>query len=650
LKEQYRWEKRELTTELKQLKKNLRVLKTSKTRLQRSLEAMMEAEQNHRNDLQELKVANKKLQEQHNAEVEAMQLSHASDMKILETNNRELKDKLRVLESVLTRLNEYLDTKVKTEEDLRKELQAIEATNKKLQEQHNAEMEAMQLSHAREKKKLLERNKLLKNDLRVLKISNTRQKKGLDTKVKTEEDLRKELQAIEATNKKLQEQHNAEMEAMQLSHANDMKILETNNRELNDKLRALESANTRLNEYLDTKVKIEEDLRKELQAIQATKKKVREQHNSEMDMKILEARKSRVAADNTQCGKQQIQRGGISDKAENSLNGFDLIDFLGKGDFGTVVLAERKGLGEPKQLYAIKAIQKLSSFRSYIIRQAMVEKDALILASGHPFIVTLHSCFQNEAYFFLVMDYVDGGDLMQQKLRLWTFSEIKTQFYAAEITLALQFLHKQGIVHRDLKPANVLIGSDGHCKVTDFGLAKLGLFDDCQTWSRCGTQRYMAPEMVKGSPYGKSVDWWALGIMIYEMLVGTHPYIYNGEVEDDMDDWIVSGRVVYPKRMSRAAVSLVTNLLIREPTERLGANGSVDTIRKHPFFEGLDWVALEEKRVAPPDKPILMPRKLIDHTKTFRDLIRPAKRWKYTEHQECAGFSFKNPQHTGKKN
>jgi serine/threonine protein kinase len=508
LKEKYFWEKRELTTEIKQWKKNLRLLKTSNTNLQRCHEASMQAEKDHRNDLQELEIANKKLQE---------------------------------------------------------------------------EMQVMEQSQAREKKTLLERNKLLKNDLRVMK-------RDLYRKVKIEEDLRKKLQAIEATNKELQEKHYAEMDAMQLSHASDMKILEKSNRELKDKLRALVSANT----------------------IQGH-----------------------------QCGKQQIQRSGISDEAENSLNAFDLIRILGQGGFGTVILAKRKVLGRPKQLYAIKVIKKSSFSSSMEVRQTIVEKDALMLASAHPFIVTLHSCFQNQANMFFVMDYVDGGDLREQLDQLGMFSERRTQFYAAEIILALQFLHKHGIVHRDLKLENVLVGSDGHCKVSDLGSAKLGLFDVCLNLEHCGTGYYRAPEIFQDLYFGQGVDWWALGIMIYEMLVGIHPYFSNDQ-EAELNDWIIGGQVVYPKHMSPAAVSLVTKLLMKEPTERLGANGSADTIRKHPFFRRLDWVALKEKRVEPPEKPVKIRRKRIAHKPIFDNLEKPCKIRKCIDPNQFTGFTFIN--------
>ena len=557
LKEQHRWEKTELTTQIKQLKKNLRALKVTNTRLQRSLDARMQAEEDHRKVLQELEV-----------------------------------------------------------------------TNNKLQEEHLAEMQITELTHRREKKILVQRNKLLKNDLRSLKMSNSRLKRNLDTKEKTQEELQKKMQAVKVANNKLQEEH-AEMQVTELSHRRENQILVQRNKLLKNDLRSLKMSITKLKRNLDKKEKTEDALREELQAV-----------------------KSRVAANNMQlagncsapqchqCGKQQIQRGGIGDVAEVSVNGYDLIRILGEGSYGTVVLAKRKVLGEREELYAIKAIRKNNFSMFSEMCQTIAEKEALILASPHPFIVNLHSCFQNEANLFLVMDYVSGGDLFKQLQELGTFSERRTQFYAAEIILALQFLHKHGIVHRDIKLENVLVGSDGHCKVSDLGLAKLGLFNGGTTNTLCGTPQYMAPEILLGSPYGKAVDWWALGIMIYEMLTGYLPFCSDNR--EQLNYNIVTGKVHYPRSMSPAAVSLVTKLLVKDPKKRLGAGRSIDTIRKHPFFKGLDWVALQEKRVEPPEKPVNIPQETEGHNRKFSKLLKRSKKPKRINPHQFSGFSYIN--------
>ncbi|GFG32399.1 hypothetical protein Cfor_05292, partial [Coptotermes formosanus] len=211
-------------------------------------------------------------------------------------------------------------------------------------------------------------------------------------------------------------------------------------------------------------------------------------------------------------------------------------------------------------------------------------------------------------HLFFVMEYVGGGDLMGLLHEVeGGFTEKRTQFYAAEITLAVEFLHRHGILHRDLKLENVLVGSDGHCRVADLGLTKLGVFGRDKTSSCVGTPIYMAPEIMQDLPYGHAVDWWALGIMIYEMLVGHPPFDDDaGDAADasqTLQYKIVNCEVDFPEGMSLASVSVVRNLLKKDPAKRLGTRGSADKIRQHRFFKGIDWQALLDKRVDPPEKP-----------------------------------------------
>jgi serine/threonine protein kinase len=578
----YYSKKREVTTKIEQLKKKLRNLK--------------EAEEKCRYDVQELEVANKRLLEEHYAE-----------KKILLERNKVLKNDLRARKLSSSRLKKRLDTKVKAEDELRKELQAIQVANKEQQEELYSEMRNMKLQHRRDKQTLEQRNKVLKHDLRIFKISNTKLKRKLDTKVK-------ELQAIKFANKKLQVEHYAETQDMQ---GREMEIpVERNKRK----------------RKLDTKEKTEEEP-------PAAKRRVAEN--------IMQLAGNSCAP----LYQHQTQTGGISDEEKDSLNGFELIRTVGEGGFGTVVLAKKELPGGSEQLCAIKALRK-TGLNS--ISMAMDETKAMMLASGHPFIVTLHSCLQSKAHFFLVMDYLSEGNLAQQLEVAGKFSEARTQFYAAEITVALQYLHNNGILHRDLKLDNVLVGSDGHCKITDFGVAKTGFFHDRKANTNCGTPFCIAPEVVLNLPYGRGVDWWALGIMMYEMLVGCAPFGYQnddhqkektggGQEEGDfprvlnspcwtpvdmmygmfglvksalffykkrggeedldarLDYRITHYEVDYPEDLSPDAVSIIRELLMKDPDKRLGADGSMDTIRNHPFFRGIDWQALEEKRVEPPE-------------------------------------------------
>jgi serine/threonine protein kinase len=197
------------------------------------------------------------------------------------------------------------------------------------------------------------------------------------------------------------------------------------------------------------------------------------------------------------------------------------------------------------------------------------------------------------------MEYMSGGDLWKQLYQVKVFSEKRAQFYAAEITLAVEFLHQLGFLHRDLKLENVLVGSDGHCNIADFGLSKLGLFRHCKTSTRCETPFCMAPEIVKNLPCAQGVDWWAVGVMLFQMLTGDPPFYYDeGEdsedwdTEEKLDQKIINNEVDIPDDMSLAAASIVLKLLMKNPEERLEANDSDNAVRQHSFCKAIDWMAL----------------------------------------------------------
>ncbi|KAK0091135.1 hypothetical protein PV326_003684 [Microctonus aethiopoides] len=295
-----------------------------------------------------------------------------------------------------------------------------------------------------------------------------------------------------------------------------------------------------------------------------------------------------------------------------SLNDFELIRVIGRGSYAKVLMVELK---RTKRIYAMKVIKKALVTDDEDIDWVQTEKHVFETASNHPFLVGLHSCFQTPSRLFFVIEFVRGGDLMFHMQRQRRLTEEHARFYAAEISLALNFLHKRGIIYRDLKLDNVLLDHEGHVKLTDYGMCKEGVREGDTTATFCGTPNYIAPEILRGEDYGFSVDWWALGVLLYEMLAGRSPFDIAGasenpdqNTEDYLFQVILQKTIRIPRSLSVKAGAVLKGFLCKDPAERLGCGrgpSAFQDIVHHPFFKAIDWNMLEQKQVTPPYKPRL---------------------------------------------
>ncbi|KAK4049341.1 Serine/threonine kinase [Microbotryomycetes sp. JL221] len=299
---------------------------------------------------------------------------------------------------------------------------------------------------------------------------------------------------------------------------------------------------------------------------------------------------------------QQQQTQQIRSARRIGLDDFNFLAVLGKGNFGKVMLAEEK---RSQQLFAIKVLKKEFIIENDEVESTKSEKRVFLTAARerHPFLLGLHSCFQTETRIYFVMEYVSGGDLMLH-IQREQFTPRRAKFYAAEVLLALEYFHQNGIIYRDLKLDNILLTLDGHIKVADYGLCKEDMWFGKTTSTFCGTPEFMAPEIILEQRYGRAVDWWAFGVLIYEMLLGQSPF--RGDDEDEIFDAILEDEPLYPIHMPKDSVSILQKLLTRDPTRRLGA-GEADAaeIKAHLFFKDTNWDDIFNKRVPAPFFPAI---------------------------------------------
>lgn len=351
--------------------------------------------------------------------------------------------------------------------------------------------------------------------------------------------------------------------------------------------------------------------------------------------KALEAKKNQQNANGTGGNGAQPQEEKIT------IKDFDLLKVVGKGSFGKVMQVRKKDNG---RIYAMKVLNKKTIIERNELAHTQAEKN-ILQKLVHPFLVNLVYAFQTEDKLYFIMDFINGGELFFHLQKEEKFSDDRVRFYCAEIICGLEYLHVKGVLYRDLKPENILLTEDGHICMTDFGISKEGLeSDNDKTVTFCGTPEYLAPEILQGKSYGKAVDWWSFGTLMYEMLTGLPPF-YSQDVQE-MYNKIMNDKLVFPPHVSGEARSLLTGLLERNPEKRLQ---DAKIIKAHPYFKGLDWDAIVRKEVEPPFVPNVKGKS--DTSQVDADFLAETPKLSVdkdcnlsqTMQQNFAGFTFVNP-------
>ena len=279
------------------------------------------------------------------------------------------------------------------------------------------------------------------------------------------------------------------------------------------------------------------------------------------------------------------------------LEDFSIIRLIGIGSYGKVYVASKK---RTNKLYAIKVLNK-EFINNKNQKNNIITERNILLKLNHTFIMKLDYAFQTKESLYFITQFMHGGELNYHlyKEKNSYFNEEKARFYAAEIIIGLNYLHENNCIYRDLKPENVLIDKNGHIKLTDFGLSKICEDFPCKTKTLCGTPEYLAPEILFENEYGIEVDWWSLGVIIYEMISGYLPFrIISGE---KITKNVYKKKIKMFNHFSRSAKDLIKKLLELNPKKRLGFK----QIIKHPFFKGIKWDKIEKKEVEPPFVPDL---------------------------------------------
>ncbi|XP_055840689.1 ribosomal protein S6 kinase alpha-5 [Episyrphus balteatus] len=299
-----------------------------------------------------------------------------------------------------------------------------------------------------------------------------------------------------------------------------------------------------------------------------------------------------------------------SEEEKVNLSHFQLIRVLGTGAYGKVFLVRKKGGHDHRKLYAMKVLRKATVVqKKKTAEHTTTERQVLEAIQQSPFLVGMHYAFQTDSKLYLILDYVNGGELFTHLYKSEHFPEDDVRIYIAEVILALEHLHKLGIIYRDIKLENILLDGNGHIVLADFGLSKIFKPDSNQrAHSFCGTLEYMAPEIIRPCPAGHdlAVDWWSVGVLTYELLTGASPFtvVEQRNTQNDISRRIQKSDPPLPSSLGEIVKDFILKMLHKDPKKRLGGNNkNADEIKRHPFFNGINWQDLKRKRRKAPFKP-----------------------------------------------
>jgi protein kinase A len=280
------------------------------------------------------------------------------------------------------------------------------------------------------------------------------------------------------------------------------------------------------------------------------------------------------------------------DASNWKLSDLEMKQTLGTGSFGRVRLCKHKGSNE---YFAIKCLKKREIIKMKQVQHIIAEK-SLLNELAHPFIVNLVCSFTDDRRLYLVLEFIIGGEMFTHLRAAGRFPNDVAKFYHAELVLAFEYMHSKDIIYRDLKPENLLLDSKGHVKITDFGFAKKV---PERTFTLCGTPEYLAPEVIQSKGHGKAVDWWTMGILLYEFIAGYPPFYDESPFR--IYEKILEGKVKFPNWFDSRARDLVKGMLMTDHTKRLGTlkNGVAD-IKNHPYFHGANWEKLKNRHYPAP--------------------------------------------------